>query len=206
MSDLKNHYQSILTELKNHFQNEEERAFVLNKFQELSMMFMDVIDRLTLLTDMRIKEVEDKQKIIEDRIEIVKKAVNGIENDIYEDDEAYEFEILCPYCNNEFTADINSEDNTEIECPECHNVIELDWNEEECNSCCSHCSVCEEDDECNCEDDCECEDCNCDCNCVNECECGCNDECNCGEECNCGDDCKCNENCTCKKDEEDEDM
>lgn len=145
MSDLKNHYQSILTELDNHFQDKEEKAFVLNKFQELSMMFMDVIDRLTYLTDMRVKEVEEKQKIIEDRIEIVKKAVDGIENDIYEDDEPYEFEISCPYCNNEFVADINSEENTEIECPECHNIIELDWNEEECGGCCSGCGGCEED-------------------------------------------------------------
>ena len=53
MSDLKNHYQSILAELDNHFQDKEEKAFVLNKFQELSMMFMDVIDRLTFLTDIR---------------------------------------------------------------------------------------------------------------------------------------------------------
>lgn len=144
MSDLKNHYQSILEELDNHFQDKEEKAFVLNKFQELSMMFMDVIDRLTFLTDIRVKEVEEKQKVIEDRIEIVKKAVDGIENDIYEDDEPYEFEISCPYCNNEFVADINSEENTEIECPECHNIIELDWNEEECGGCCSGCDGCEE--------------------------------------------------------------
>jgi len=144
MSDLKNHYQSILAELDNHFQDKEEKAFVLNKFQELSMMFMDVIDRLTFLTDIRVKEVEEKQKAIEDRIEIVKKAVDGIENDIYEDDEPYEFEISCPYCNNEFVADINSEENTEIECPEYHNIIELDWNEEECGGCCSGCDGCEE--------------------------------------------------------------
>ena len=144
MSDLKNHYQAILTELENHFQNEDDQAFVLSKFQELSMMFMDVIDRLTFLTDIRVKEVEEKQKVIEDRIEIVKKAVDGIENDIYEDDEPYEFEISCPYCNNEFVADINSEENTEIECPECHNIIELDWNEEECGGCCSGCDGCEE--------------------------------------------------------------
>lgn len=39
------------------------------------MMFMDVIDRLTFLTDIRVKEVEEKQKVIEDRIEIVKKQL-----------------------------------------------------------------------------------------------------------------------------------
>lgn len=150
MSDLKNHYQAILTELENHFQNEDDQAFVLSKFQELSMMFMDVIDRLTYLTDIRIKEVEEKQQEIDNRIETVKKAVDGIENDIYEDDEAYEFEIVCPYCNHEFVADINSEENAEVERPECHNIIELDWNEEEgCGGCCSHCDGCgdEEDDD-----------------------------------------------------------
>ena len=115
MSDLKNHYQAILTELENHFQDEEDKVFVLNKFQELSMMFMDVIDRLTYLTDIRIKEVEERQQEIDNRIETVKKAVDGIENDIYEDDEAYEFEIVCPYCNHEFVADINSEENAEVE-------------------------------------------------------------------------------------------
>ena len=146
MSDLKNHYQAILTELENHFQDEEDKVFVLNKFQELSMMFMDVIDRLTYLTDIRIKEVEERQQEIDNRIETVKKAVDGIENDIYEDDEAYEFEIVCPYCNHEFVADINSEENAEVECPECHNIIELDWNEDEgCGGCCSHCYGCEED-------------------------------------------------------------
>lgn len=148
MSDLKNHYQAILKDLENHFQNEDDKAFVLNKFQELSMMFMDVIDRLTYLTDIRIKEVEERQQEIDNRIETVKKAVEGIENDIYEDDEAYEFEIVCPYCNHEFVADINSEENAEVECPECNNIIELDWNEDEgCGGCCSHCDGCEEDDD-----------------------------------------------------------
>lgn len=55
MSDLKNHYQSILAELDNHFQDKEEKAFVLNKFQELSMMFMDVIDRLTFFNRYKSK-------------------------------------------------------------------------------------------------------------------------------------------------------
>ena len=36
MSDLKNHYQAILTELENHFQDEEDKVFVLNKFHQNS--------------------------------------------------------------------------------------------------------------------------------------------------------------------------
>lgn len=169
MSNLKSHYQSILKELENHLQNEEDKKFVVNKFHELALMFMDVIDRVTYLTDERIKEIEEKQQVIGNKVDMVAKAVDGIQNDIYEDDETYEFEIICPYCNNEFVADINSDVNSDIECPECHNIIELDWNEDECcDGQCSHCNGCEDEhddftygdeceDECNCSGNCSCE-------------------------------------------------
>lgn len=164
MSDLRNHYQTILKDLENYFQNEKDKQFVTEKFQELSIMFMDIIDRLTYLTDKKVQEMEERQKVIEQRINNVQKAVDGIESDIYEDEEGYEFEIVCPYCNHEFVTDINSEMNAEVECPECHNIIELDWNEDEdcdledCSSCSHHCEEFEEDtnindDDTNIEDD-----------------------------------------------------
>ncbi len=142
MSDLKSRYQQILKELENNIQDENERNFVITKFQELSVIFMDIIDRLTYVTDLRVKEVEEKQKEVENKLDSIQKAVDGIENDIYEDDESYEFEITCPYCNHDFVADINSDTNTEVECPECHNVIELDWNadEDEYENDCPHCN------------------------------------------------------------------
>ena len=140
MSDLRNRYQQILKELEEHIQEENERNFVVGKFQELSMVFMDIIDRLTYITDIRVKEVKEKEKEIESKIGEVQQAVDGIENDIYEEGENYEFEIVCPYCNYEFVENINSDISTEIECPECHNIIELDWNgEDECEQECSHC-------------------------------------------------------------------
>ena len=143
MSDLNNRYQAILKELEQNIQNEEELQFVKDKFNDLSMMFMDVIDRLTALTDMRIKSIEKTQQEMEHRMEKVQRAVDDIQSDIYEDEENYEFEITCPYRNHQFTTDIDAEFNTEVECPECHNTIELDWNDEEeigCGSNCSHCA------------------------------------------------------------------
>ncbi len=141
MSELSNRYRQILKDLQTNIKNPEDKEFVMSKVQELSMMFMDIIDRLTYLTDLKIKEVEDGQKEIDKRISKLQRAVDGIENDIYEDDETYEFEILCPYCNHEFVTDINADINTEVECPECHNMIELDWNgeDEECLHECSEC-------------------------------------------------------------------
>lgn len=145
MSELSNRYQQIMKDLQTNIKDEKDKEFVIGKFQELSMMFMDVIDRLTYLTDLRIKEVEEQQKEIDGRMAKIQKAVDGIESDIYEEEEAYEFEIICPYCNHEFTTDISSEINTEVECPECHNMIELDWNGDEDDECAHSCSGCSHD-------------------------------------------------------------
>lgn len=145
MSELSNRYQQIMKELQTNIKNENDKEFVMNKFQELSMMFMDIIDRLTYVTDLKIKEVEEQQKEIDSKMSKIKKVVDEIENDIYEDEENYEFEIICPYCNHEFITDITNDVNTEIECPECHNMIELDWNGEENDECEHDCSCCEHD-------------------------------------------------------------
>ena len=98
------------------------------------------------------EEMEKAQSAIEHKISNIETIVDNIEGDIYEDDEQdedYEFEVVCPYCNYEFSVDMDNIEKDEIECPECHNVIELDWNEEHCSGSCSHCmeNCVQEDDE-----------------------------------------------------------
>lgn len=142
MSELSGKYRQIMEELDNTIQDKETLKFVKNKFSDLSLLFIDIIDRITELTDTRIKTIEQKQQEIANRILSVETIVDGIENDIYEDGN-YEFEIVCPYCNYEFTTDIEDEEKDEIQCPECHNLIELDWNNTEAEtSCISNCSHC----------------------------------------------------------------
>ena len=157
MSVLSDNYKRIISEIEGKITNQEELEFVKEKVSELSMLFMDIIDSLTEKADEKIKQIEEKQKQIEAKMEQVENAVNDIESDIYvEEDGNFDFEIVCPYCNNEFITEINGKD--EITCPECNNVIELDWNEEEDEGCSGHCSSCHgcsdelEDDEDN-EDD-----------------------------------------------------
>ena len=65
------------------------------------------------------------QKELQNKISKMENVINKIESDIYLDD-SFDFEIVCPYCNNEFVVDMD-EDKTEVTCPECENVIELDW-------------------------------------------------------------------------------
>mgnify|MGYP007042768822 CR=1 FL=1 len=70
--------------------------------------------------------------------------INEIETDIYEvedENNNFDFEIVCPYCDYEFTTSI--EGRTEIVCPKCNNVIELDWNDDDEDDCCAgHCHSC----------------------------------------------------------------
>lgn len=105
---------------------------------DYSKEFQEVIKNIEILAN-KIDNIEKRQKQIEDKVNRIQSSISGIENDIYEDD--FEIEIICPYCNTEFVADVESK--TEIKCPECQNKIELDWNGGEDQGCCSgHCSSC----------------------------------------------------------------
>lgn len=142
MSDIKGKYKKILEDLENNIKEPYDLTYSKEKITELTFIFLDIVDRLTALMDERIKEVEDRQLAINHRIEEVQSLVDEIEGDIYEQDDNYEFEIICPYCNYEFTTDIEDEEKDEIKCPKCNNIIELDWNsddEYECMGDCEHC-------------------------------------------------------------------
>lgn len=91
-----------------------------------------------------VKELKENQKIMTNKIEKMQQVIDHIESDIYSD-EGFDFEIVCPYCENEFVIDAN-EDKNEVECPECKNVIELDWTgdlyDDEEDGCSGHCCGC----------------------------------------------------------------
>jgi len=153
MSDLNKEYRKIIKEIEGKVQDKKELEFVKGKMAELSLLFVDVIDRVTDLADTRLDKVEQNQKEIEKRLERLNTIVDGIEQDIYEEEnpDGFDFEIVCPYCNHEFVADIDWENKKDIQCPECHNLIELDFQGEdgcngECSGCQEHCNEKEDED------------------------------------------------------------
>ena len=156
MSELSNKYQEIMNEIDKKITDEEQLNFVKSKISEISIIFIDIIDRMSEIVDEKVFAIEKGQKNIEKQLAKVQSTIDTIEKDIYEDN--FETEIVCPYCNNEFTAEINDEEENEIECPECHNIIELDLNadlDEEilgCSGNCSSCGGCSDEDENNEED------------------------------------------------------
>ena len=138
MGDFTKRFQDIVNDINNNIESEKERAFINEKIAEISMLNMEMMEEMSIIMKSKIDDLIKSQKSVESKINKIEASVLGIENDICDD--GYDFEIICPYCNTQFIADIESK--TEIKCPECQNVIELDWNNEESQGCSGHCSMC----------------------------------------------------------------
>lgn len=141
MSELKEKLQQFTKDIEENIESKKDLAYIKEKISELCMFFLDEMDKL-------VDDVAIKQEDMERKIAKMQNSIEKIEKDIYiDDEEGYDYEIVCPYCGNEFIAS-NSEDNSEIECPECNNIIELDWSDdlefddEGCSGSCSSCGGC----------------------------------------------------------------
>ena len=129
MSKLQDNFNAIMAKIKERITDEEELEFIKQQIAELSMIYIDELNKIMDLSERRVNQIYENQKMLEQKMNELEKGVNTIEKELFVEEE-YDFEIVCPYCNYEFVTDINST-KKEIQCPECHNTIELDWNAEE---------------------------------------------------------------------------
>ena len=58
MSDLNNKYKNIINEIEEKIKNPEELEFVKGKFTELSVFFIDIIDKLTSMFEIMNIEIK----------------------------------------------------------------------------------------------------------------------------------------------------
>lgn len=141
-------FNMIAEDLDKNIKDEKLLLYVKTKMIELMAGCVDAMDNVI--------EVKNKQESMEIMLAKLEHKVERIEEDIYielDDDEDdcncdncdkmhdndYEFEIVCPYCGDEFVVDKQAQESDEIECPNCENVIELDWDSSSCNGDCSGC-------------------------------------------------------------------
>lgn len=141
MSDLDNKCKEIIDSIDGKFQNEEDAEYAKNAIYNIIELFLDEIDSEKELTEKRLEGMAQTLANIDEKQQKIDKRLKSIEKDIYEEEEDGDFEIICPYCNNEFFVQYD-ELKDEVSCPECNNTIELDWNEEEG---CGDCSCCDHD-------------------------------------------------------------
>lgn len=151
MSDINLTLKKIIKNLEEKITDKESLEIAKTEIFNLYNTFADELTELNSVMNARIVELAQAQKETNEKISNMEKSLKKIENDIYldEDDEdgEYTMEIVCPYCNKDFSVDIDQiADKDEISCPECKNTIELDWGKE-CG-----CSDCDGE----CDDDCDC--------------------------------------------------
>ena len=157
MSGLKKEFKNFIDDLEKNVQNKEDLEYVKERTAEFMNIVLDQMENILTFKEDKLSQIEKIQNDLSEKISNIQQEIDDIEQDIYNEDEFsdydeegnYDFEIVCPYCDNEFLIDLNQE-NSEIECPQCNNIIELDWtgdSEEgkniQNNGCgANHCSGC----------------------------------------------------------------
>lgn len=152
-NNLNTEFKNILEILEKNIKNPDDLELVKVQIFNLYNLFFEEISKLEELANSRISEMAQMQASMEEKLKTIEKEVKNISVDIYgEEDDGdgeYDFTIVCPYCNNEFTLEVD-ELNNEVTCPECNNIIELDWGHEcdddDCSSCGHNCHHDEDDD------------------------------------------------------------
>lgn len=153
MGNIKNEYKSFLDDIEKNIKNKEDLEYIKKRLSSFMDVILEKVDDIANYRKEEIEQLEERQNQIEEQMSKMQGIIDNIEKDIYAE-EGFDFEIVCPYCENEFLIDVD-ENKTEIECPECNNIIELDWTgnvDEEpeqggCNGSCHGCHGCGEDED-----------------------------------------------------------
>ncbi len=153
MGSIKNEYKSFLDDIEKNIKNKEDLEYIKKRLSSFVDVILEKVDDIANYRKEEIEQLEERQNEIEEKMSKMQGIIDNIEKDIYAE-EGFDFEIVCPYCENEFLIDVD-ENKTEVECPECNNVIELDWTgnvDEEpehdgCNGSCHGCHGCGEDED-----------------------------------------------------------
>ena len=184
MPDIKKEYKNFIEDLEKNIKNKEDLTYVKNRSTVLMNAVLDYVDYIMDYKNDKLDAIAKIQKVLEDKMNSIEKNIDDLKQDMYleevdyddpegltieelakmkqehvgeQDDEEYDTEIVCPYCESEIFVDL-SQDISEVKCPECNNIIELDWSgnieEEEnkpSNTCggghCPNCKGCANNDE-----------------------------------------------------------
>ncbi len=159
MANLNSDFKKILENLEKNIKDKEDLEKARIEMFNLYNIFFDAYTQLEEVANSRIAELAQNQLEVKEELKTIQKSIKNIERDIYmdgesNDDDDYDIEIKCPYCNKTFTIEEDEITEEEIVCPECNNTIELDWGHDcDCDDdgcdCCSH----GEHHHCHCEDE-----------------------------------------------------
>ena len=150
IKELNDEMHQFLDDIKDNIKDPQTLSYLITRTEKLFDVVLKEVENITDYKSEELNKLKEQQKEQNERIQEMENRLKEIYRDIYDEDGDGDFEIICPYCSYEFSADV-SEAEKEIPCPECGNTIELDWSgdpdktEHDCNGDCSGCNGCEED-------------------------------------------------------------
>jgi chaperonin cofactor prefoldin len=147
MSDLQNKLDKVISDIEKRLTNKEDFEYVKTQIYNIYTIFLDEFDKLEAKCNEKMEDIAVRCKVLDDRMSEIEESIQKIESDIYiKENEEFDFDVICPYCDAEFSVDFSEGPKDSIVCPECENTIELDWNDEHDHEGCSgHCHDCGDD-------------------------------------------------------------
>ena len=153
MSDLQKKLNKIMSEIEKNLKNKEDLEYVKTQIYNIYTIFLDEFDEIESKCNEKIESILIKCKVLDNRMSEIEDSIDKIESDIYiKENEEFDFDVTCPYCDTEFSVDFSQGPQNSVMCPECNNTIELDWNDEhegcshDCHDCGGECSHDHEED------------------------------------------------------------
>ena len=121
---LNNKFKEVIKNLEGNIENKKDLAYAKAQVMELTMLYLDELDRLENV-------YKEKVAICEHRLDSLEVAMQKLDTEIFQDGEEEEEDtdlepIKCPYCNTNFFIEFDNS-KKEMKCPDCKNIIELDW-------------------------------------------------------------------------------
>ena len=148
MSNFNTEFKNILKRIDDSIEDKETLEKVNVEIFNLYNLFFDEITSLEQTLNDKMVAIAETQLGMQEKLNNIDKALKNIEKDIYDEEEYdneedYDVEVKCPYCNATFKTQMSELEAPEIICPECSNTIELDWGEDDgcdCGGChgCGH--------------------------------------------------------------------
>ena len=86
MSTISDKYADIFEDIIDHISKEEEKDYATHKLNELTSLFLDMIEKATKLNGERIDDLEESQKKLKKKFDKMYETLQLIKKDIYEDE------------------------------------------------------------------------------------------------------------------------
>ena len=113
-------FKEVIANLEKQIQNKEELEYVKKQVTELTMSYLNELEKLEQTYDLKVANCVERIDDLEKSLDELNQKIEHEEIDVEP--------ITCPYCNSKFLIEFDNRQK-EIKCPDCRNIIELDWDE-----------------------------------------------------------------------------